>query len=70
MTPRNQEARPIWDAMNAEHRKFHGFGSDVIKALMAEDYTRADQIYREAEQYSRELISDLEKMKRILERQA
>ncbi len=70
MTPRNQEARPIWDAMNAKHRKFHGFGSDVIKALMAEDYTRADQIYREAEQYSRELISDLEKMKRILERQA
>ena len=70
MTPRNQEARPIWDAMNSKHRKFHGFGSDLIKALMAEDYTRADQIYREAEQYSRELISDLEKMKRILERQA
>ena len=69
LLPKNQEVRPIWDAMNGKHRKFHGYGSDVIKALMSEDYGRAEQICREAEQYSRELISDLEKMKRILERQ-
>lgn len=67
ITPGISEIRPIWDALGAKHKKFHGYGSEVIKALFAEDYDKAEQIYREAEQYSKELIADLEKMKRIAE---
>ena len=67
MTPKTPEIRPIWDALEAKHKKFHGYGADVKKALFAEDYDRAEQLYREAENYSKELIADLQKMKRIAE---
>lgn len=67
MTPKTPEIRPIWDALGPKHKKFHGYGSDIIKALFAEDYGKAEQLYKEAEKYSKELISDLEKMKRIAE---
>lgn len=67
MTPKTPEIRPIWDRIEAKHKKFHGYGSDAIKALMAEEYDKAKRIYQEAEQYSRELLSDLEEMKQIAE---
>lgn len=67
MTPKTPEIRPIWDALEAKHKKFHGYGSDVTKALFAEDYSKAEQLYNEAENYSKELIADLEKMKKIAE---
>lgn len=67
MTPKTPEIRPIWDALEAKHKKFHSYGADVKKALFAEEYDRAEQIYREAENYSKELIADLQKMKRIAE---
>ena len=67
MVPKTPEIRPIWDGLGAKHKKFHGYGADVIKALFAEDYSRAEAIYKEAEQYSKELIADLEAMKRIAE---
>lgn len=68
MTPKTPEIRPIWDGIEAKHKKFHGYGSDVINALFAEDYSKAEQVYKEAEQYSKELISDLQKMKQIAEK--
>lgn len=68
MTPKTPEIRPIWDALDAKHKKFHNYGSEVKKALFAEDYSRAEQLYREAENYSKELIADLQEMKRIAER--
>lgn len=67
MTPKTPEIRPIWDGLEAKHKKFHSYGADVKNALFAEDYSRAEQIYLEAEKYSKELIADLEKMKRIAE---
>lgn len=65
MTPKIPEIRPIWEALNEKHRRFHRFGSDVRKAVFAENYEKAEQYYKEAQQYSEELISDLEKMKQI-----
>lgn len=67
MTPKTPEIRPIWDALDVKHKKFHNYGSEVKKALFAEDYSRAEQFYREAENYSKELIADLQEMKRIAE---
>lgn len=65
MVPSIPEIKPIWDALGPKHKKFHGYGSDVMKALFAEDYRRAEQIYVEADNYSKELIADLEKIKKI-----
>ncbi len=59
--------REIWDGLAEKHQKFHGFGSDAINALFEEDYAKAEQVCRAAEEYSRELISDMEKMIRIAE---
>lgn len=67
MTPKTPEIRPIWDALEAKHKKFHGYGSDATKALFTQDYSKAEQLYKEAENYSKELIADLEQMKKIAE---
>lgn len=67
MTPKTPELRPIWDGLDAKHKKFHDFGAEVRKALFAEDYSKAEQICKEAENYSKELIEDMQKMKRIVE---
>ncbi|MEY8391751.1 hypothetical protein D3Z36_08600 [Lachnospiraceae bacterium] len=67
ITPDIQEIRGIWDGLGEKHRKFHGYGSDVIQALFDEDYARANQLCTEAREYSKELISDMEQMVRIAE---
>ena len=67
LTPKIPKVLPIWEALGAKHQRFHGFGADAIQALEDEDYSRALQIYNEAEIYSRELISDMDKIIRIAE---
>lgn len=58
---------PIWEALGKKHERFHQFGSEAIHALKNQDYQQAEKIYQQAELYSRELISDLEKMRQIAE---
>ena len=67
LTPKTPEVRPIWDAMDAKHKRFHKYGADIIKELLADNFGKADQLYQEAENYSKELIADLGKMKAIME---
>ncbi len=65
MTPDIPEILPIWEGLEAKHRKFHGYGADATRAIQSGDYMRAEQICREAEAYSRELIADMEKILQI-----
>lgn len=65
MTPDIPEARSLWDALGDKHKRFHQFGAQVIQALHDENYENAKQIYREAEEYSKGLIADLETLLRI-----
>lgn len=67
MTPSNPEILPIWKGLEEKHRKFHRYGADAISALNSRDYARADQICREAENYSKELIADLNNILKIAE---
>lgn len=62
MTPKVPAMLPIWAGLEAKHKRFHGFGADVIDAIRSSDFGRAEQIYWEAEQYSKGLIADLEKL--------
>ena len=62
MKPNSPDIKPIWDPLVAKHKKFHGYGSAVIDAIYHEDYRKAEQIYMEAENYSKELISDIQRM--------
>ena len=66
ITPKYPEIADLWEGLGAKHKKFHNYGSEVIKALFDEDSSKAERIYQEAEQYSEELIHDLEEMKNRL----
>ena len=68
ITPKNPELVAVWKPMEEKHRKFHSYGTDVVKALFNEDYTKANSIYKEAEKYSEDLISDLKKLLTILKK--
>lgn len=67
MRPQNEKVMPVWNALGAKHKKFHSYGSSVMKEIFNENYSKAEQISKEAEDYSKELISDLEKMKKMME---
>lgn len=53
--------------MKKKHERFHQFGGEAIEALKAGSYTEAESVYNQAELYSRELIADLEKIRRLEE---
>ena len=65
MTPTIPEVVPIWNDLGDKHRKFHRYGAAVIKAINEQDYSKATMIYQEAEDYSKELIADMEKIVRL-----
>lgn len=62
MTPDIPGVLPIWEGLGNKHRKFHTYGIAVINALNNRDYAEAERVYWEAENYSRELIADMEKI--------
>lgn len=68
MTPNIPEVLPIWNALGAKHKKFHKYGSDVISALNQRQYSKAEQICQEADNYSKFLIADLQRILEISSR--
>lgn len=66
MEPENEEVKTIWAVIAEKHKKFHDYGSRVIKALFDENYAEAQRIYEEAENYSVELLADLKKLTEII----
>lgn len=65
MTPKTPEINQIWQVVAEKHKKLHDYGNHVLKALMAENYSEAARYCKEAENYSKVLIADLEEMKKI-----
>lgn len=66
MTPDIPGVLPIWEGLGPKHQKFHRFGAGVINAINSGDYMEAERIYHEAANYSKELISDMEKIIQIV----
>lgn len=62
LKPQIPSVLPIWNALGDKHKRFHQFGAEVIQALNSGDYTRAENICREAEEYSGGLLNDLQKI--------
>ena len=65
MTPKTPEINKIWQTVADKHKKLHDYGNHVLKALMDENYAEAQKFCKEAEDYSKVLIADLEEMKKI-----
>lgn len=68
MTPKIPEVLPIWNTLGEKHKRFHQFGASVIHALNCGNYSDAEQIYRKADKYSKELIADMEQILLLAER--
>ena len=62
MNPRNRMISPLWTGLAEKHRRFHGYGKNVIVAIKNQDYARADNEYRSAVKLSEELIGDFKKI--------
>ncbi|MDE7322234.1 MAG: CZB domain-containing protein [Lachnospiraceae bacterium] len=62
ITPDIPGVLPIWQELGNKHKKFHTYGRIVINAVNNNEFGKAAQVYREAENYSRELIADMEKI--------
>lgn len=62
------EIQSIWNALAGKHKKFHEYGASVINALLDGNSAKAEMIYQEAENYSKELISDLMEIQKFMER--
>lgn len=62
LTPDIPGVLPIWNNLGPKHQKFHKYGSSVIDAIHNGKYSDAEQIYWQAENYSRELIADMKKI--------
>lgn len=65
ITPDIPGVLPIWEGLGAKHQKFHRYGAAVMNAIGNGDYTEAERIYYEAENYSKELIADMERILQI-----
>lgn len=62
ITPDIPEVLPIWQELGKKHKKFHMYGKVVIDAVKNKEYEKASHVYQEAESFSKELISDMEKI--------
>lgn len=62
LTPRIPGVLPVWGELGAKHKRFHKYGEQVINALKSGDYITAGQLCQEAEEFSKGLIADLERM--------
>lgn len=62
MNPRNRMIAPLWNGLAEKHRRFHGYGKNVIVAIKNQDYARAENEYRSAVKLSEELIGDFKKI--------
>lgn len=67
MTPDIPAILPIWSGLGPKHQKFHKYGAAAIEAVKSGRYKDAEQVYWQAENYSRELISDMEKILQFLQ---
>ncbi len=65
-TPTEPELQSAWKELGEKHKRFHSYAKQVMDALSSQDPDRAEDIYREASQYSEKLVSDLEHFKDML----
>lgn len=67
MAPQNPDVRKLWSAIQAKHRRFHQFGKEAVDAIFNEDYAKANEIYKQAEEHSKGLIADLNELERLVQ---
>ena len=65
--PKNKEILKIWSDLRESHKQFHENGGQALAALKRNDQNKAREYYNKAEEVSRALLNDFEKMIRLAE---
>ncbi len=65
--PLNPKVTDIWKKLGEKHKTFHSFGTDMTKAIRAGNTGNLQEIYKEAEGCSKELISDFHRLIQIIQ---
>ncbi len=62
MKPQNRGIASIWNGLGEKHRMFHSLGKNVISAIKQGDYGKAEKEYQRAEDLSKDLIGEFNKI--------
>ena len=62
---KNEKVLNIWKEIEAVHDKFHHTGHLIIESIKNSNFEKSKKLYVEAEEYSKEVISKLEKVAQI-----
>lgn len=62
ISPKNREILSIWSNIGEKHFRFHNIGKDAIKAVKNEDKQKINLLLKEAENLSKILIGDFDKI--------
>ncbi len=65
--PVNAKVIDIWNGLDKKHKTFHSYGTQMITAIRSGRLDELQQIYEKAEDYSKELISDFQKLIQIID---
>ena len=62
LRPVNPQITGIWNGLEAKHKTFHSYGTQMIRAIQSGHGDELQRIYQEAEVCSKGLIADFESM--------
>ena len=62
--------KPLWKKIGEDHRALHHSGSEIMKCILDENYTKAEQLFKTSEAMSVELIGLLADLKNIVPEQS
>ena len=65
--PSNPQITAIWEGLEGKHKTFHTYGTEMISAVRSSRTEDLQQIYKQAETCSEDLISDLKYIIEIIE---
>ena len=57
----------IWNGLEAKHKTFHSYGTEMIRAIQSGNHKELEQIYKKAETCSKDLNADFLSIIRIIE---
>ncbi len=65
--PVNPQVLEVWNRIDAKHKAFHSYGANMLSAIQNDHTEELQPIYERAESCSKELVSDLHTLIRIIE---
>lgn len=65
--PINSRVKEIWEGLDNKHRTFHSYGANMVSAIWAGKTGELQQIYEKAEECSKGLLGDFNRLIQIIE---